>query len=130
MTADWRAEQEKMRGLSDAMAALDAAKADMLALRDLQGDYAKLTGDMYYTYADDGLDIHFIANGDEIPGGAELSVGYVTKYDDAKNSGFYTERIEGIYTQDPVQHMFWPIFFDTITNSQNNILNDYGYDNP
>ena len=109
---------------------LDAAKADMLALRDLQGDYAKLTGDMYYTYADDGLDIHFIANGDEIPGGAELSVGYVTKYDDAKNSGFYTERIEGIYTQDPVQHMFWPIFFDTITNSQNNILNDYGYDNP
>ena len=111
---------------------LDEAKADMLALRDLQGDYANLSGDIYYTYPDDGLglDIHFIAAGDEVPGGAEVSTGYVTKYDDAKKSGFYTDRINGIYTADPVQHMFWPIFFDTITNSQNNILNDYGYDNP
>ena len=58
-----------------------------------------------------------------------MSDGYVSKYDDAKNTGFYTARIEGIYTSDPVQHMFWPIFNDTMTNSQGMIKNDYGYDN-
>jgi ATP-dependent Clp protease ATP-binding subunit ClpB len=46
MTADWRAEQEKMRGLSDAMAALDAAKAEVAtAMRN--GDYEKASALQY-----------------------------------------------------------------------------------
>ncbi len=46
MTADWRAEQEKMRGLSDAMAALDAAKAEVAsAMR--AGDYEKASALQY-----------------------------------------------------------------------------------
>ena len=28
----------------------------------------------------------------------------------------------------PEQHMFWPIFNDTMTNSQGHIKNDYGYE--
>lgn len=110
---------------------LDGAIADMKALRDLQGDYANLTGSIYYTYADDekSIDIHFAKTGEDVPAGVEVSDGYVSKYDDAKNTGFYTARIEGIYTSDPVQHMFWPIFNDTMTNSQGMIKNDYGYDN-
>ncbi|MBR5042766.1 MAG: RagB/SusD family nutrient uptake outer membrane protein [Bacteroidales bacterium] len=110
---------------------LDAAKDDMKALRDLQGDYSNLSGNICYTFAEDGksINITFLKTGEEVPAGAEVSEAYVTKYDDAKSTGFYTSRIDGIYTADPVQHMFWPIFLDTMTNSQGNIKNDYGYDN-
>ena len=110
---------------------LDAAVEDMFALRSMEGDYASLTGDIAYTYADDSksIDIKFLTTGGETPKGAELTTGYVSKYDDAKKTGFYTERIRGIYTSDPEQHMFWPIFNDTMTNSQGYIKNDYGYDN-
>ena len=46
LTAEWRAEQEKMRGLSDAMAALDAAKAEVAsAMRN--GDYEKASALQY-----------------------------------------------------------------------------------
>ena len=110
---------------------LDEAVDDMLALRGLEGAYASLTGDIAYAYADDAksIDITFLTAGGETPKGAELSIGYVSKYDDAKKTGFYTDRIHGIYTSDPEQHMFWPIFNDTMTNSQGYIKNDYGYDN-
>ena len=46
LTAQWRAEQEKMHGLSDAMAALDAAKAEVAtAMRN--GDYEKASALQY-----------------------------------------------------------------------------------
>ena len=46
MTAQWRDEQKKMRGLSDAMAALDAAKAEVAsAMRN--GDYEKASALQY-----------------------------------------------------------------------------------
>ncbi len=46
LTAEWRTEQEKMRGLSDAMAALDAAKAEVAsAMRN--GDYEKASALQY-----------------------------------------------------------------------------------
>ena len=110
---------------------LDSAVEDMFALRAMEGEYASLTGDIAYTYADDAksINITFLTSGGETPKGAELTTGYVSKYDDAKKTGFYTERINGIYTSDPEQHMFWPIFNDTMTNSQGYIKNDYGYDN-
>ncbi len=46
LTAQWREEQKKMRGLSDAMAALDAAKAEVAtAMRN--GDYEKASALQY-----------------------------------------------------------------------------------
>lgn len=46
LTANWRAEQEKMRGLSDAMARLDSAKAEVAsAMR--SGDYEKASALQY-----------------------------------------------------------------------------------
>ena len=109
---------------------LDAAEADMMALRDLQGDYAGLTGDIAYQLADDenSLDIVFLTVDGEVPAGYEVSAGYVNKYDDGKKTGFYSDRIKGLYYKDPEQFMFWPIFNDTMTNSQGYIKNDYGYD--
>ena len=46
LTADWQAEQQKMRGLSDAMAALDAAKAEVAAAM-RNGDYEKASALQY-----------------------------------------------------------------------------------
>ena len=109
---------------------LDDAIDDMIALRGLEGAYANLTGDIAWSYAADNksIDITFLTAGGETPSGSELVTGYVGKYDDAKKTGFYTDRIHGIYVSDPEQHMFWPIFNDTMTNSQGHIKNDYGYD--
>ncbi len=46
LTADWQAEQQKMRALSDAMAALDSAKAEVAtAMRN--GDYEKASALQY-----------------------------------------------------------------------------------
>jgi len=46
MTADWMAEQKKMKGLSDSMAALDAARAEVaIAMRN--GDYEKASALQY-----------------------------------------------------------------------------------
>ena len=46
LTAEWQAEQQKMRGLSDAMAALDVAKAEVAtAMRN--GDYEKASALQY-----------------------------------------------------------------------------------
>lgn len=110
---------------------LDDAIADMLNLRELKAPYDSFTGDIWYADGADGksVDIHFLKNGEETPKGSEVETGYVTKFDDSKSTGFYEKRIKGIYTADPVQHMFWPIFNDTMTNSQGLIKNDYGYSN-
>ena len=110
---------------------MDEAIDDMLKLRALEFPYDYLTGDIAYQYAADNksIEISFLKAGEEIPAGSEVSAGYVTKYDDAKKTGFYTDRIHGIYVvENPEQHMFWPIFNDTMTNSQGYIKNDYGYD--
>ena len=113
-------------------AAMDEAKNDMLNMRSLNGPWSLYTGQVAYRLndAEDGLDVFFPKVGEEIPAGYELSADYMTKYDDAKASGFYTDRIKGIYYNNPDEYMFWPIFYDTITNSQGAIKNDYHYDNP
>lgn len=46
LTADWHAQQQKMRGLSDAMAALDAAKAEV-ASATRTGDFEKASALQY-----------------------------------------------------------------------------------
>lgn len=111
---------------------LDEAITDMKALRGLEGAYAKFTGDALFRIADDekSLEVIFPVTGEEVPKGYETSAAYVTKYDDSKSTGFFTSRIEGLYYNNPNEYMYWPIFYDTITNSQGTIKNDYHYDNP
>ena len=111
---------------------LDFAKNEMFDLRNLENMFVIFTGDVAYSIAEDGksMDVKFLTVGDEIPAGYQVSAGYMTKYDDAKASGFYTDRINGIYYNNPDEYMYWPIFYDTITNSQGVIKNDYHYDNP
>ncbi len=111
---------------------LDYAKTEMFALRNLEKLYVTFTGDVAYSISDDGksMDVIFPTIGEEIPAGYQVTTGYMTKYDDAKASGFYPNRINGIYYNNPDEYMYWPIFYDTITNSQGVIKNDYHYDNP
>ncbi len=45
------------------------------------------------------------------------------------DTGLYDDLVEhGLYSDNPEQHMFWPIFNDTMSNSQGYIQNDYGYE--
>ena len=114
---------------------LDEAVAEMKDLRGLTGKYAFLAanaGNVWYRTGEDGKSLEFYGlkpSDIGAPDGKEWTAetGYVNKYDDAKSTGFYLDRIEGIYFRDPEQYMFWPIFNDSLNNSQNTLVNDFGY---
>ena len=113
---------------------LDQAIAEMKDLRDLKGQFADvnmLGGDVYYQLDGNKLVIYGF-NGEAVkPAGAwEKKSEYFTKVVDSKgaDTGLYDALVEGIYNRDPEQYMFWPIYFDTMTNSQGKIKNDYGYE--
>ena len=111
---------------------LDETVADLKKLRDLQAPYDFLTGDIYYKMNDDelGITIYGLNPGEtEVMTDWDYKASYVNAdYTKKPAEGMGDERIEGIYTSDPEQYMFWPIFNDTMTNSQGNIKNDYGYE--
>ena len=109
---------------------LDEAKAKMYDLRDRQGAYDYLGTDIWYKLSDDecSVDIWGLGRDEQTNPGSdwEIVANYI-KYDDKKKSDLYAEKIENIYIADPESHMFWPLFNDTITNSQGYLVNDYGY---
>ena len=114
---------------------LDEAISDMKDLRNLSGKFADvngLGGDVYYQADGGNITIHGFNGETTLPAGVwEKKKGYITRIKDDKNAdtGLYDALVEGIYNYDPEQHMFWPIFNDTMTNSQGYITNDYGYEN-
>ena len=113
---------------------LDQAIAEMKDLRDLKGQFAgvnMLGGDVYYQLDGNKLVIYGFSGEAVKPAGAwEKKSEYFTKVVDSKgaDTGLYDALVEGIYDRDPEQYMFWPIYFDTMTNSQGKIKNDYGYE--
>ena len=116
---------------------MDAAKVKMRNLRDLTGEYAQvnmLGGDVYYQVDGKKLVVYGFTGEAVKPAGAwEKKSGYFNKVvtDKGEDTGLYEGLIEnGLYlkTEDPEQHMFWPIYNDTMTNSQGRIKNDYGYE--
>ena len=113
---------------------LDQAIAEMKDLRNLTGRFAgvnMLGGDVYWQL-DGNKVVVYGFNGEAVkPAGAwEKKAEYFTKVVDSKgaDTGLYDALVEGIYNRDPEQYMFWPIYFDTMTNSQGMIKNDYGYE--
>ena len=113
---------------------MDEAKQKMKNLRDLTGEYAQvnmLGGDVYYRVDGKNLIVYGFTGEAVKPAGAwEKKSEYFTKVEDGKGqpTGLYNELVEGIYARDPEQYMFWPIYNDTMTNSQGRIKNDYGYE--
>lgn len=97
---------------------LDEAKAEMTAL-------AQRTDEVYYSYSADGMGLTFWgldpAQSGISPEGSQwiLAEDYFSDFD--------TALIDAMYQADPNQHMFWPIFDITLTNSQGYLKNDYGY---
>ena len=111
---------------------MDETKAQLKDLRDLAGDYSFLSGNIYYQLAADekSIVIYGLDKGQTgAPEGEwELMTSYVNAdYAKKPAEGMGDERIDGIYTRDPEQYMFWPIFNDHISNSQGYLANDYGY---
>ena len=106
---------------------LDEAKAKMYRLRDLQGEYAELSGHLYYKMEDytwtrngasntieDGSLVTYGLNRDE----QNINPAGYTEYTNSSgetktwisSSQLKDEKIEAIYAQDPVKYMYWPIF--------------------
>ena len=104
---------------------LDEAKSDMYALSEKQGA-------VYYKYNEDGYTLTLYGyNEGEL--GNNPGAGWI-QYTDSKGSpvenyfgDLKAERIERIYRNDPDTRQWWPIFENTITNSQGKLVNDYGF---
>ena len=109
---------------------LDDVKKEMYDLRDKQGDFSYLSGDIYWRVGDDGesLVIYGLGRKEQgVPDGDwEKIAGYI-KYDDGKKSDLFAGKIENIYLNNPDQWMYWPIFKNTLDNSQGYIVNDYAF---
>ncbi|MBP5506215.1 MAG: RagB/SusD family nutrient uptake outer membrane protein [Bacteroidales bacterium] len=106
--------------------ALEAEKADLIALASLSGDYAALSGNIWWKVneAGDGVDIYGLQDGEvAAPAGDGWKAvdGYISP------SKLKDEKIGYLYLKDPDSRQFWPIFDYVVTNSQDIIVNDYGY---
>ncbi|MBR0291021.1 MAG: RagB/SusD family nutrient uptake outer membrane protein [Bacteroidales bacterium] len=114
-------------------AKMDETIAEMKALRDMTGRFAGingLDGDVYCQTDGNEIRIWGLSGETTTPtGNWEKKSGYINKTIDSKgqDTGLYDALVEGLYTGDPERHTFWPIYYDSITNSQNNLVNDYGY---
>ena len=106
-------------------AIVDEAKSDMYALSEKQGA-------VYYKYNEDGYTLTLYGyNEGEL--GNNPGAGWI-QYTDSKGApvdnyfgDLKAERIERIYRNDPDTRQWWPIFENTITNSQGKLVNDYGF---
>ena len=97
---------------------LDEAKAEMTKL-------AQRTDEVYYSYNEDGMGLTFWGLDPSQSGISPEGSQWILAED--YFSDFDTELIDAMYQADPNQHMFWPIFDITLTNSQGYLKNDYGY---
>lgn len=104
---------------------MDEAKAEMTALATEQGS-------VYYKYNDDGYTLSVYGyNEGEL--GTDPGAGW-QPYTDSKGEvvanyfeDLTPERINALYLNDPDTRQWWPIFDNTITNSQGKLVNDYGF---
>ena len=115
---------------------MDQTKAEIKTLRDElkapDGTVVNmLDGDVYFRLNGDKVEVYGFTGEAVKPQGAwEKKAGYFNKIVDSagKDTGLYEALINGIYSRDPEQYMFWPIYNTTMTNSQGAIKNDYGYE--
>jgi hypothetical protein len=104
---------------------MDEAKIKMDNLRNMTGEYADVPATVYTRYAANGisLEIYGLNRGEnlDMSGSYSTIVTYVgpTKIDDPK--------IASLYTNDPDQYQFWPIWQVFIDASNGMLVNDYGY---
>ena len=104
---------------------IEEAKVKLNSLRNQTGEYADVPAKVYYKYATDGISLQFygLNRGETLDMSATYpsNTTYVgpTKIDDNK--------INSLYTNDPDQNQFWPIWQVFIDSSNGLLVNDYGY---
>jgi hypothetical protein len=104
---------------------LDEAKAKMYDLRSRTGEYADVPEKVYYKYADDGesLVIYGLNRGETEDRSAE----YEYNKTFVAPGQLTDTKIETIYTRNPDERQFWPIWQFFLDNSNGQLKNDYGY---
>ena len=109
---------------------LESVKMEMYDLREMKGDFSYLSGDIYWRVGDDNESVVIYGLGRKeqvVPDGDwEKIAGYI-KYDDSKKSDLFSGKIDNIYLNNPDEWMYWPIFKNTLDNSQGYIVNDYAF---
>ena len=103
---------------------LSEAKGKMYSLRDRAGEYANVPATLYYKYASNGesLVIYGLNRGETTnPGAGYTAVNYVSA------AQLVNSKIESLYTGDPDQRQFWPIWQIFLDGSNGQLVNDYGY---
>lgn len=108
---------------------ITAEKADLTDLANLQGNYAALSGKIWWKVNDEGngISIWGLKPGETAaPAGADWIE--ESKYIEAVK---FTkdDKINCLALKDPDTRQFWPIFDYLVTNSQGTLKNDYGYEN-
>ncbi len=102
---------------------MDEAKEKMDDLRNLTGDYADVPSTIYYGYESDGetLDIYGLERGETMDKSADYEYQEtwinVEKIDD--------EHINALYTNNPDENQFWPIWQVFIDSSNGMLNNDF-----
>ncbi|GAF03767.1 RagB/SusD family nutrient uptake outer membrane protein [Saccharicrinis fermentans] len=101
---------------------MDEAKQKMDELRNLVGDYFDVPSTIYYGYLSDGetLDIYGLERGESDDKSADYD--YQTTWISA--SKIDDEKINSIYTNNPDENQFWPIWQEFIDNSNGMLNND------
>ena len=104
---------------------LDEAKTKMFALRDRTGEYADVPETLYYKYDTDGESLLFYGlNRDETD---DMSAEYEYSTTWVSPSKLEDSKINSIYTNNPDDYQFWPIWQVFIDSSNGQLTNDYGY---
>lgn len=105
---------------------LAEAKADLTNLCNKTGKYADLPNKIYYQTDTDGetVVIYGLELGDTDTEGAAL------KYESNKTwagSSSWSDKIDGLYVNNPDDYQFWPIWQKFIDASNGMLVNDYNY---
>lgn len=103
---------------------LAEAKQKMIDLRTRTGAYADLPKKIYYAYAEDGETLMFygLNHGDTDEEGAMLSGWDSTDW--ITETKLEDKTVNALYTQDPDQNQFWPIWQTFIDSSNGMLSND------
>lgn len=101
------------------------AKAKMTSLSNREGSYADVPEKIYYRYASDGESLQFygLNRGETEDRSADYT--FNTVYVSTDKLG--ETKINSLFTNNPDQNQFWPIWQVFIDASNGTLKNDYGY---
>jgi len=104
---------------------LDEAKAKMYALRERSGEYSDVPEKIYYKYAADGesLLIYGLNRGET----EDKSLEYEYNTTWIAPDKLTDVKIESLFSRNPDQYQFWPIWQVFLDSSNGKLVNDYGY---